>query len=450
MKYSYPGRHYLTFEGNAVHVTHSSMEAWPKHVETAIETIGMAKPGTYRLLPGPRLWQSFVTEMGERRDDPTDRRRICRISFDKVPKEFWTDINNGKHKAVHAISAIGVDLPIHVADYWNPAESMDPIFSTRKIAHQLMGVIDEETKPGTGANVVIVDQGLNQDYIKYLGGSFMGGWHLVGAPKPGNYRLGHGSMLARNILKIAPDAKIYDLPVIPEDISDSQKFLSTVHTAFYQVLKSIGHFQKVCEAQSQRPWVFVNAWATYDTGVEQPRGDYTTRLDHKFNRLITEMTKRFDVIFAAGNCGQFCPSRRCGADDVGPGRSILGANSHPRVLTVGAVRADGMWLGYSSQGPGALAVKKPDICAASQFCEDDDAAAVNTGTSAACAIAAGVVAGLRGQFNQKDIRPAALKRILIRTASAKPTGREWDNQIGHGIINAAAASEACQTLAGDR
>ena len=450
MKYSYPGRHYLTFEGNDVHVTHSSMEAWPKHVETAIETIGMAKPGTYRLLPGPRLWQSFLTETGARRDDPTDRRRICRISFDKVPEEFWTDINNGKHKAVHAISAIGADLPIHVADYWNPAESIDPIFSTRKIAHQLMGVIEEEKKPTTGANVVIVDQGLNQDYIRHLGGDFMGGWHLVGAPQPGNYDLGHGSMLARNILKIAPDAKIYDLPVVPNNIDDSEKFLSTVHAAFNQVLITIDHLQKNVEEQARRPWVFVNAWATYSTGAEQPKDDYTKGGDHKFNRLITEMTERFDVIFAAGNCGQFCPSRRCGADDVGPGRSILGANSHPRVLTVGAVRADGMWLGYSSQGPGALSAKKPDICAASQFCEDDDAAAVNTGTSAACAIAAGVVAALRSQCRTRDVSPAKLKKILIKTASAKPTGRAWDNQIGHGIINAAAALEACQTLAGGR
>ena len=43
-----------------------------------------------------------------------------------------------------------------------------------------------------------------------------------------------------------------------------------------------------------------------------------------------------DVVFSAGNCGQFCPDRRCGETDRGPGHSIWGANSHPRVLTFGA------------------------------------------------------------------------------------------------------------------
>jgi subtilisin family serine protease len=151
------------------------------------------------------------------------------------------------------------------------------------------------------------------------------------------------------------------------------------------------------------------------------------------------MALEFDMVFAAGNCGQFCPSRLCGTDDVGPGHSIIGANSHPDVLTVGAVRADGIWLGYSSQGPGALCKEKPDICAASQFREDDDATTTNTGTSAACAIAAGIVATLRSQFRSKALAPATLKRILIDTATARPAGASCDNQIGNGIINAAAA-----------
>jgi len=450
MKRSYSAQHYLTFEWSEGYVTDLPPEAWSKHAGDVLETIGMVEPGTYRLLPG-RLWEVDLREAAARADNVGNRKRICRVSFDKVPEQFWPDINSGKHKAVHKLSAIGTDLPIHITDFWNPAESIDPIFSTRKVAHQLMNISEEE-KPGIGANVVIVDQGLNQDYIRHLGGDFMGGWHLVGAPQPGNYDLGHGSMLARNILKVAPEAKIYDLPVVPDNINDSEKFLSTVHAAFNQVLKTIDHLEKNGEEQARRPWVFVNAWATYNTGGEQPSGDYTTGVDHKFNRLITDMAKRFDLVFAAGNCGQFCPSRRCGANDVGPGNSILGANSHPDVLTVGAVRADGIWLGYSSQGPGALSEKKPDLCAASQFCEDDDAAAVNTGTSAACAIAAGVVAALRSRCRTKDVSPAELKEILVKTTTATPTSGAWDNQIGHGIINAAAALEGVRSLVatGDR
>jgi hypothetical protein len=447
MKRGYSGRHYLTFEREDLHRTYPSTDAWRDYVWSTVETMGAGdRRMACRVLADPSLWQlALKAPAGSGDSGRSDPRRICSVMFDEAPEEaFLAEINQGKLiTTADGLSAIGADLPIHVTDYWNPAESIDPIFATRRLANQLMGITEGEKEPGSGANVVIVDQGLNQNYIAHLGGDFVGGWHLAEQPRPGKYGLGHGSMLARNVLKVSPDAAIYDLPVIPEDINDVPKFLSTVHGAFDQIVESIHHLQNSDDERWRRPWVFVNAWATFNRGGEQPEGDYTRRLEHKFNRLVTQMAEEFDMVFAAGNCGQFCPSARCGRDDVGPGHSIIGANSHPDVLTVGAVRADGMWLGYSSQGPGALSTDKPDICAASQFREDDDAAAVNTGTSAACAVAAGVVAALRSQCGMKH-PPAALKQILLDTATAKPTGGKWDNQIGHGIINAAAASKACQ------
>ena len=105
------------------------------------------------------------------------------------------------------------------------------------------------------------------------------------------------------------------------------------------------------------------------------------------------------------------------------------------MLTVGAVRTDGLWLGYSSQGPGALYRHKPDLCAASQFSENEDAFAGNTGTSADCALAAGVVARLRGKRNSKPFSPSEMKRVLIDTAFGRIEQSRWDNQLGNGIIN---------------
>jgi hypothetical protein len=86
-----------------------------------------------------------------------------------------------------------------------------------------------------------------------------------------------------------------------------------------------------------------------------------------------------DVVFAAGNCGQFCPDSRCGAEDQGPGRK----------------------LGW----------EKPDFCAASHFCEDDDAFSINTGTSAACGLTGGIVAALRSRWNSTRVSPNQLKDI---------------------------------------
>jgi hypothetical protein len=436
MERSGSGRHYLTFETDNLSADDCAQQTVEK-----LERRGAA----CQLLPTPSLSETaFHTPAGSGDHGRLGSKQLYSARFDQLPdRDLLADINQGRYRSDGGPSEIGADLPIHVADYWSPAESMDPIFGTRKAANELMAITAEERKPGTGANVVIVDQGLNQKYVAHLGGDFGGGWHFKNTPRPGGYGLGHGSMLARNVLRAAPDAAIYDLPVIPHEINDRDRFLSTVHVALNQVLESIRHLRATGEEQWLRPWVFVNAWATFNAGHEQPEGDYTKRLDHKFNLLIAEIARDHDVVFAAGNCGQFCPDRRCGTNDVGPGHSIIGANSHPDVLTVGAVRTDGMWLGYSSQGPGALSDGKPDLCAVSQFREDDDAGSLNTGTSAACAVAAGVVASLRTQYQTEVFNPAELKEILIKTATATPVCGH-DYQLGHGVLNAAAALKTCQ------
>jgi subtilisin family serine protease len=187
----------------------------------------------------------------------------------------------------------------------------------------------------------------------------------------------------------------------------------------------------------------VNSWSTFNRASEFPAGDYSNNPNHLFNLKVTEAVEAgVDVVFAAGNCGQFCPDPRCGRNDRGPGSSIFGANSHPRVLTVGAVRSDGLWVGYSSQGEGQpnLAKEKPDLCAASEFHETDDAGMIATGTSAATALAAGVIAVLRQQWPATIISPDRLKAILIATAH-QPAGTGWNERLGYGILDANAAFE---------
>jgi hypothetical protein len=90
------------------------------------------------------------------------------------------------------------------------------------------------------------------------------------------------------------------------------------------------------------PWILVNAWAVFDRSVEPSPGNYTENKNPGGHPLINivKLGIQFvalDVIFAAGNCGEFCASRRCGGVDRGPGRSIWGANALPEVITAGAV-----------------------------------------------------------------------------------------------------------------
>ena len=441
------GRHYLAFDAAALDIGEFIDKHGHDRVADALGGCGLA----YKPLSSPSHWNAvFEHEGGPTHHDGAKagpgaaRTMIGAVRFTAQPGPQLLQ----RVKPVSGLSFMGADLPVRAADYWNPAESFDPIFATRRRAHDLMGIgarsDGDAGLTGVGTNVVIVDQGLDADYIRKLGGNFAGGWFMPGTSEPGQYPTGHGSMLARNVIAVAPDATLFDAPVIPVELEDTRKFISTVHAAFEQIVVTIEILAETGEPQWLRPWVFVNAWATFNRGQEFPQGNYSSGEQHRFNQLVRDMAGRHDMVFAAGNCGQFCPSWRCGIDDVGPDHSIIGANSLAEVLTVGAVRADGMWLGYSSQGPGTLAREKPDLCAASQFAEDGDATMVNTGTSAACALAAGQVAALRGKYGGCPPGTAAMKELLIATTTLRPAlpqGAEWDGQFGHGVINLAGACE---------
>ena len=65
-----------------------------------------------------------------------------------------------------------------------------------------------------------------------------------------------------------------------------------------------------------------------------------------------------------------------------------------------------------------METEKPDLCVPSQFYEVDDTSLVNTGTSASCALAAGVIAALRSRrgWDSTTISPHTLRDYSIRTA----------------------------------
>lgn len=383
---------------------------------------------------------------------PEPREVVVALNVSGSDKRTSQDVVNDIIKAVAEKPDIFLgsspDLVFAASDHWCLGDASDPVFSDRSAAERLLGVDylrSQTNMTGKGVNVVIVDQGLDK---QALGASYGGGWTVGNSPpgsplpQPGSVRRPHAMMIAHNILKVAPDALLFDLPLAPPRISNIQAFLSLADAAYRTILIDIAVWKL---GKFPGPWILVNPWGIYDRKSEYPLGHYTENPNSPFNQLVHDAVRdNIDVVFAAGNCGQFCPDNRCGATDQGPGRSIWGANSLGTVLTVGAVRADSMWLGYSSQGPGQprLGSKKPDLCAASQFCEDDDAFSINTGTSAACGMTGGIVAALRGRWNSATVSPHQLKHILNQ-AARKPPGLQWGNSLGHrlgnGILDARAA-----------
>jgi subtilisin family serine protease len=370
----------------------------------------------------------------------------------------------------NAFLDIGADIGGTVADdHWCPGTADRAMFGHRPQARQVLNAdfLNNNQLRGQNVNVVIFDQGLDRNDIPPA--NWGGGLNYLGTPPGSASRTSHGMLVARNVLNIAPYAVLYDVPMIPQRITDVLAFAISAWWTYFLILWRLPFLRAF--QRWQGPWVFVNAWAIFDRSSELPLGDYTenTRPNggHPLNNIVGQAVQQdlIDVIFAAGNCGQFCPSIRCGKLDRGPLRSIWGANSHFAVITAGAVRVDELWLGYSSQGPGQPLLRppgqlppnqKPDLCAPSQFREATDGYVesninivpptdhprTNTGTSTACALTAGVVAALRSNpvqdWRQARVSPGALKQRLIQTTRST-RGPGWSPRLGWGILDAEAA-----------
>lgn len=288
--------------------------------------------------------------------------------------------------------------------------------------------LQRENLTGKKVRVAIVDTGVNGTIIPVAGG-----WGPDPSYVPGTAPSAHGTMVAFDARIAAPEAAILDYALLSSANDSWTAFLSDAITAYADLIELI----------TREPGALIvnNSWGMYNRADDAPIGspeNYSANLDHPFNQIVrTLVSMGADVFFAAGNCGGHCPDQRCGANDRGPGASIHGANSHPDVITVAAVTVNDRRLGYSSQGPGGLHQRKPDLAAYSHFAGSGVYPA-DTGTSAACPVAAGVAAALRQKFSPSKVSPAQLKGVLQRTA-IDLEGDGWDYDLGYGVINANAA-----------
>lgn len=267
---------------------------------------------------------------------------------------------------------------------------------------------------GQGVVIGIVDGGISaigrtpSGVIPRVSGGFPANWGTMALWD------GHGNMTATDAGGMAPEASLFDIRIAS---SASQNSISAALAGFDWAIDQ--------HRRNGAPDLLSNSW-----GIFQEDWDpvYATDPEHYFTRKVVEaLDEGILVFFTAGNCGERCPDSRCG-DDVGAGRSIWGANGHPRVITIGAGNIDNQLIGYSSQGHAALAPAKPDFLAPSHF---QGYFAVDTGTSAACPVAAGAVATIKSAFPWLTQEQA--KELLHTTAlDLGPSG--WDPHSGSGMI----------------
>ncbi|MBI4749004.1 MAG: S8 family serine peptidase [Acidobacteria bacterium] len=279
-----------------------------------------------------------------------------------------------------------------------------------------------------GQNIVvgIVDEGVNGQVYPVVGG-----FSSSGSPRPGSAAItSHGSMCAADVLVAAPAAKLYDYPFMQSAYSGT----------------SLRMFQAALDQRrlDGTPHILNNSWGFRWVSQASSPAHPNWDANHPFNRKVREVVASgAAVFFAAGNCGQQCPSGNCVPGEIGPGKSILGPGSLKNVITVAAVNSRHERIGYSSQGPGYFTAQKPDIASYSHLFGNfgpgrpgGNDPPFDNGTSAATPVATGVAALLRSALG--PIPPEQLKQALIQSAINLGVPG-WDTDTGFGVINAGAA-----------
>jgi subtilisin family serine protease len=331
-----------------------------------------------------------------------------------------------------AQDVVGIFADPSVAPFPAPYCGGRPIGTDRDVARKLgVAALGRAGLTGRRVRVAVVDTGIDGSHIPVAGG-----WAPVPGYVPGSAPPDHGTMVAHDVRIASPQARILDYALLQSQAGTWTAFLSDAIAAFADLRDRL--------EREPGPLVVNNSWGMFDRSEDAPIGspeNYSANPDHPFNQMVASLVAAGgDVFFAAGNCGAQCPDGRCGVGDTGPGASIHGANSHPDVVTVAAVTVTDRRLGYSSQGPGGLYHRKPDLAAYSHF-RGSGIYPVDGGTSAASPVAAGVAAAIRQKVSTKKLSPAQLKGLLQRTARDLE-GNGWDFDMGYGIIDAAGALKA--------
>jgi hypothetical protein len=301
---------------------------------------------------------------------------------------------------------------------------------------------------GNNVAIAIMDTGIN---LTFLSGTLPGAKLDVanswtppnGTTLPGKHPIDHGTMCAFDALIAAPRATLLDFPILSASAPGGTtvgRTLATAMVAFSQLFTNWGVSFAPGGVSKYAGLVINNSWGIYHPSWDFPvghRGRYIDNPRHPFNLLVAAMAASgIDIVFAAGNCGPVCADIRCQGRTA---QAIMGANAHADVLTLGGCDINDQIVGYSSQGPSIANMfqQKPDVTAYTHFLGSEafGAGSPDSGTSAACPVAAGCIAALRTRVSFTATPPANLFAQIRATARVVAGLTSWQPDFGHGIID---------------
>ena len=288
---------------------------------------------------------------------------------------------------------------------------------------------------GQGVTVAVIDSGVDPG-VSDLTGSVITGPDLtgVGTP-PANPDWGmHGTWMASliaghghdggdsGIIGIAPLAHVLSIRVITN--SGDPGF------ARYEHQSQARHQRELATA--------INYAISHGAGViSMSLGDGAP--SRPVLQAIQDALNRNIVILASsGNSGNQASARAQGH------APLSFPADYPGVLSVAAVGQNGAPAGFSSDNL-SVQVAAPGVQVPAQG--QDGGYWLVSGTSPACALAAGVAALIRSVY--PALPPAWVAAAITSTASNRPA-RGYDDKVGFGTVNAAAALTAAQRLSAQR
>jgi hypothetical protein len=302
---------------------------------------------------------------------------------------------------------------------------------------------------GNEVAIAIMDTGINLAHLTSRLGfvpklDAANSWRPPGSTiPPGASPVDHGTMCAYDALLAAPKATLLDFPILAARAPGgtlSSRTLSVAIQAYAQVIISWSVAFGPGGLQQYKGLVINNSWGVFHPSWDFPPGHpgrYIDNPNHPFNSIIGTLTRSgVDILFAAGNCGAPCADGRCQGRTT---ETIMGANSYQEVLTVAGCDTTDARVGYSSQGPSIANMfqDKPDLTCYTHFSGSEafGPGSPDSGTSAACPVAAGCVAAIRTKLSPAATPPANLIAQLTATARQVAPAPGWNADYGFGILD---------------
>ncbi|MEV1199387.1 S8 family peptidase [Microbispora rosea] len=280
------------------------------------------------------------------------------------------------------------------------------------------------TAQGDGVLVAVLDTGVVARHPA-LGGRVTTGRDFIG----GGARLGqsywgeHGTAMASDVLKVAPKARILSVRVIWDDDDPARRRAlkmkqdaqaeKAAHALANGIRYAVGKGAKVISMS-----LGTDEWAIL-SGYEE---DTAAAVDYAVSKGVT-------ILASSGNGGSTDPLEK------DANNSVSYPAAYPGVIGVAALGPDGRRADFS-QVHTYTTIAAPGVGIHSA--RNLGGYASVSGTSPACAIAAGVVA-LALSLNPK-LTPGQIRGILTRTARHPAGG--YDPFVGFGQVDAAAVVAA--------